>query len=357
MAAGYGVINFADNATSVNTLNQRAIYDLTNQALQLHTEALVDLAGIFVEKETEESQVLYKLPGTGFLQRRGGQEQSHAVRPWGEYQVGFPLEEWGDQIAGDRVSLAYLTVEQYNLFIQTVQTHDARTLVSQILKRIFNNAQFTYRDRELGPITVYPLANGDATTYPPYPGADTEAIDNMYLVSGYAAASISDVNNPFPTIKGKFKRWGSQAAGTNLIAFNNSAQSAKISDLTDFVDIQDLNIRPGINTEIPIGVPRVPREASVYGRVNGVWVAEWDRIPANYIYTQKPDLAAPLWMRRDPARTGLPRGLTLVSENEYYPLRQSHFENRFGLGTANRLNGCVMYLATGSTYVVPGIPG
>ena len=58
-------------------------------------------------------------------------------------------------------------------------------------------------------------------------------------------------------------------------------------------------------------------------------------------------------MRRvDPAGTGLPRGLTLVSEDELHPFRHSVWHNRFGYGAANRLNGVIVKLTTGS-YDVP----
>ena len=44
----------------------------------------------------------YKLPGGGYLQKRGGQAQSGAVKAYGSWDVAFPLSRYGDQVAGQQ---------------------------------------------------------------------------------------------------------------------------------------------------------------------------------------------------------------------------------------------------------------
>jgi hypothetical protein len=61
----------------------------------------------------------------------------------------------------------------------------------------------------------------------------------------------------------------------------------------------------------------------------------------------------PLMERVDIAETRLPTGLTLVGNDEIYPLAKSTWRWRFGLGVQNRLNGVIIEVAAGGSYTVP----
>ena len=81
MAYQYGVLTMADvnDYTLINTVGQGVVYqDLMEYMAQRQADLQAAL-GVFVETETELYTENYKLPGGGFLERRGGQAESAAA--------------------------------------------------------------------------------------------------------------------------------------------------------------------------------------------------------------------------------------------------------------------------------------
>ena len=358
MAYRYGALTMADvdDYTLVNNVGQGVVYEDLNLYLMQREADMQAALRVFVETETELYTENYKLPGGGRLQRRGGQAQSGAVKAGGSWDTGYPLEDFGAQIAWTNVVAGYMTIQEFNRHVQTVEEQDRNTVRFELLRALLNDGGGSYRtvtDEIHGSVHVQPLANGDADTlYPPVIAAEDPATENHYLESGYAASAISDTNDPYSTIVNELtEHFGESQGGDNVVTFINSAQEAKTRAMTDFVPVEDRFIRSGDNTDIPVNLPSVP--GVIIGRVSGSWVSRWRWLPANYMLGQDLDAPPPLKMRVDPAATNLPRGLTLVSEDEIYPFKMAHWQHRFGFGVANRLNGVVMELGTGGTYSIP----
>lgn len=355
MSGIFGVLNLSDTDRSfINTIGQRVVYDAAQQLLTQYNQGLAAAIGAFVERETSDCKLRYKLPGGGRLQRRGGQAQSGNAKAYGAWDVALPLEDFGAALGGDQVTLAYLTIDEFNRHLETIMLQDRNTVRFELLKAIFNSGERTFVDPLYGSLLVEPLANGDSVTYPPVEGSETEATDTHYLESGYASSAISDTNNPLATLRDELEEHfgGGAAGGSNLVVFINNAQTAKVSALTDFSKIGQNFVTLGQDTAVAnINVPSVP--GKLIGYSNGVWVSEWRWIPADYMVALHLDAPKPLLMRTDPADTGLGAGLQLVTEDEDYPFRVSHYRHRFGVGCGNRLNGAVMELGTGGTYTIP----
>jgi hypothetical protein len=343
----------ATDDTVVNTIGQRLIYDAVNEYFRVANEEMTIAYSVFIERETEEYKFRYKLPGNGRLARRSGQTSSPNVKQYGEIDVALPLEEFGKQVAGTVRDIAYLTLAEIEASMTTVQQQNINTVRWEILHRLFDNVVTTFGDERKGDLTIQPLANGDSVVYPPVEGSETEATENHYLESGYAAANISDTNNPYLTIRPELdQHFGGRTTGNaNLVVFHNSAQSAKIEALTNFYQIPDGYIRTGQDTDVPQGLPTVP--GAILGRCDGCWCVEWNWVPANYMLAVHLEVEKPLQMRRDPAYTGLTPGLQMVSENDNYPLQQYHYSHAFGLGVINRLNGVAFELGVGGSYTIP----
>jgi hypothetical protein len=358
MSEIFRILNIADtDRRYVNTLGQKVVYDAVAKLLADHNAELTAATNLFVAEETSDFQRRFKLPGGGYLQKRGGSAKSGATGATGQWDVAFPLEEFGAGIGGDRVSLAYMTMQELNRHLDTIFAQNVNTNRHEMLKALFRNTVFSFADEIHGTLSVQPLANNDTIVYPPVIGSDTEATENHYLVSGYAAASISDTNNPFKTIRNELEEhFGAATGGENIVVFANSAQEDEIEDLTDFDPVNDRFVVPGANTDQLTGIPyQLP--GRIIGRTNGCWISVWDRVPPNYmlgIYAE--DTAPkPLIKRIDPADTGLPAGLTLISKSDRSPLEDSQYSNRFGYGVGDRLNGVVMFLDAGSTYTIPTV--
>jgi len=356
MAGIFGALNLNDSDRVFNaTTGQQAIYDVATRYIAEVNADMMRALSIFVEGTTTNYTERYKLPGGGRLQRRGGAAPSGAVKAFGSWDVAYPLEDFGAQLAVTDVDMAYMTVAELDLHINTVIAQSVNTVRFEILRRIFNNAASTFADPRHGNLTIQPLANNDAVVYPPVAGSETEATDDHYLESGYLATAISDANNPYITIKQELVEHfgGASSVGSNVVVMINSAETPETEDLTDFDVVPDRFIRPGANADIPYNMPATP--GRVIGRTNGVWVVEWDWIPAGFMFGTVLDEPAPLKMRIDPEDTGLGVGLQLVARepNSPYPWNTAFWRHRFGVGASNRLNGVVMELANGGGYTEP----
>lgn len=350
----FGLLGLADNDRAfMAQIGQRVAFDAAEEYVRLHNAEVEQFLAVFLEATTEEYKERYKLPGGGRMQRRGGQAQSGAVKPYGGWDVAYPLEEFGDQLATDEVQAAYMTAGHLNNHMLTMRVRDMNNVRFEVLRALFNNTQRTFEDDHYGNLLIEPFANGDAVVYPPVFGSESQTTDNHYLASGYAASGISDTNNPFVTIRKELEEhFGTPAGFGNTVAFINDAQVDKVEDLTDYVPLDDRFVKPGQDTAtLADGLPTVP--GRIIGRSNGVWIVEWRWIPANYILAIDLDQPRPLKRRVDPAGTGLPRGLSLITESDEYPFAKAHYRHRFGLGVANRLNGVAMELTADASYDIP----
>ncbi len=357
MSGIYGALGISDTErVMLSSLGQRVVFDAVQQVLGEHNADLQAAISVFVQETTSDYKIRYKLPGGGRLQRIGPNAQPGAVKAYGGWDIALPLEDFGAQLAHDRVGFAYMTTQELNRHLDTIMMQDRNTVRFEMLKRLLNGATATFVDPLWGSLTVEPLANGDSVVYPPVLGSETEAVDDHYAESGYTVANISDVNNPYVTIAADLEEhFGTQTGGSNIAVFINNDAVAKTRALTNFVPVADIGIRPGDDTAIAVGLPAA-LPGRVIGRMDdsGVWVVEWRWIPATYMLGIHLDAPKPLMQRVDPADTGLPQGLALVAQDEEYPFTSSFYSHRFGFGVGNRLNGYVMEVAaTGNDYTAP----
>jgi hypothetical protein len=354
----YGILNLntTDNEREfINTIGQSVVFDAANEFLRRWSMGLQEAISVFVEGITPEHKERYILPGGGRLQRIGPQGPSAATKRTGRWDVAYPLEGFGASLAWSRVSLAYMTMQEFDAHLDTITLQATATVRYEMLKALLNNTQDTFVDPLKGSLSIEPLANGDAVTYPPVLGSESEATENHYLESGYAASAISDDNNPYETICDELtEHFGETEGGENIIVWINGEQEQKTRDLTDFYSVPARFVDEGAN--ISSARPPAPGPGTTVGVVGGAAgciVKKWAWIPENYMVAVHMDARPPLKQRRDPDDVDLPTGLTLVATDEQYPLQNSSYELRFGFGCGNRLNGVVMELGSGGSYDIP----
>ena len=361
MATIFGALGLNDTDRVFNaTVGQRAIYDLAAAYVQQWSQDVAAASAVFVEQQTSDHTLRYKLPGSGYLQRSGESAMSAAKRAYGSWDVSFPLEDFRDAIASDDVTMAYMTAQELQRHIDSVLAADANTRRFEILKRLFNNNATTFVDPLWGSLTIQPLANNDSVTYPPILGAITDATEMHYLESGYAASAISDTNNPYVTIADELEEhFGAPTGGSPIAVFINNAQTLKTQALTNFIPITAMGIIPGTQTAT---VTAIPSELTsplaswrILGREEGAgaWVVEWRFIPSGWALGIHLGAPKPLFERLDPADTGLGSGLQLVAKDIDFPFETSVWRDRFGFGAGNRLNGVAFEFGTGGSYTVP----
>lgn len=356
MSQIFGALGIPDTDRSfINTLGQAVVYEATQDLLAQYNEDLAAAMAVFVERTTTDHQIRYKLPMNGRMQRRGGQGRSGAVKAVGQWDVALPLEEFGDAVAGDRVSMAYMTIQEYDRHLDGIMIRNKNTRRHELLRTLFRNDSRAFEDEIHGALTIVPLANGDSVVYPPIQGSESDAAADHFLVSGYAASAISDTNNPIRTMVRKLvQRFGAEQGNSNIGIFVHSDQVALLADLADFEEVTDRFVVLGADGNTLSGLPQnVP--GRVVGRVDGAWIIEWDWIPTGYLMGIHFAAPRPVLQRVDPADTGLASGLQLVSEDERYPFQGAQWSDRFGLGVGNRLNGVVMQLKASGSYDIPAV--
>ena len=343
----------------ISNVGQSVVYDAVAEYVTRVNADMNAAMSVFVETTTEGFKERYKLPGGGYLQKRDANGRYRNVRASGSWDVSFPLFDFGASIEVDDVALGYMTGQELSNHINTVVAQNVNTVRFEILRRLFKSTTDTFTDDIHGTLTVQPLANGDAVVYPPVIGSDTEATEDHYLESGYAAGAISNTNDPYVTIAADIEHHtGAPTGGANIATFINSAQTALTRDLAAFTALADMGVSYGDDTNLAASVP--PQllsmgSARVLGRHEeaGTWIVQWDYIPSAYMLGVHLDVSAPLKMRVDPADTGLGTGLQLVSEDKQFPFTRSTWRHRFGVGAGNRLNGVAFELGTGGTYTIP----
>lgn len=354
MASIFGHLGLVDTDYVYNaTQGQQVIYDAVMEYVNRITEELNRQSSVFVDETTSDHKRRYKLPGGGFLERAGETGRGGSVKNYGSWDVAFPLEEFQRGVSQSRVGRAYMTVSELDAHVQGVVAANVNTVRHEMLKRLFNNVQSSFVDEKWGTLSIEPLANGDSVTYPPIQGATSEATENHYLESGYAATAISNTNNPYQTIKDELEEhFGAQQGNSNIAVFINPAETPESEALSDFDAFTDRYVIPGANTDTLFNFPtNIP--GRIIGRSNGCWVVEWRFIPASYALGIHLDAPKPLVRRIDPASTGLGDGLQLVVEDQDFPISKSTWSHRFGFGAGNRLNGVVMEFGTGGSYTIP----
>lgn len=351
----YGALGMAETDYAfLNTFGQEVIYDAVTQVLGDHNADLAASEAVFVEKTTTDHTVKFKLPSEGYLQRVGPRSNATLTKPNGGWNVSFTLEEFAAEIGWDRVTNAYATMGQLNLTIEGIKRKDRNTRRQEMLRAIFNNAQRTFKDENWPDLTIVPLANGDATIYPPVIGSQAEVTANNYLFSGYLTGAISDTNNPIPLLVNQLEQYmGTPTGGSKIVVFINNAETSSIQNLTKFDPVPNRFVDYGANVSLvdfnkfPAGLP-----GRVLGETDSALLVEWRWIPSGYMFATHLDAPAPLRRRIDPAMAGLGDGLQLVVEDKTKPIYTSKWSHRFGYGCCNRLNGVVLQLAVGS-YTVP----
>jgi hypothetical protein len=304
MASIFGALGLPDtDYVYVNTVGQSIVYDATNQILGDHREDMQASMAFLVERTTSDHKIRYKLPGSGQMQRVNRQGRPGAVKAINSWDIGLPLEEFAAEIAGDRVTMAYMSMAAYQLHVQTVMRKDQNTVVQEMLKALFNNTERSFVDELWGTLLVEPLANGDAVTYPPLVG---------------------------------------------------NAETAKIQSLANFDPVPNRFVTYGDNVSLVEGYEGSPLPGRVLGETDSALIVEWRRIPAGYLLAVHLDAPKPLLRRIDPPQVGLGDGLQLVAEDLDFPYKTADWSHRFGFGAGNRLNGVVMQLTAGS-YTIPTI--
>lgn len=354
MTSIFGHLNVNDRDRAfVGTVGQALVFTAVDEYFAAVNADFAKVMAFFIEEATENYKERYKLMTGGRLQARDRLTPAGARKTLGSWDVAYPLWDFGEKLVISDVDLAYMTMQEFEKQVKGIVTTYINTFRYELQRALYNSATRTFTDPDWGSLTIQPLANNDGTLYPPILGKEAATASHThYIESGYTSSSISNSNNPIPTIVEHLEEhFGEVQGGENIVVLAHRDEVLKLSALSSFVAVPDNFVIQSVNTAVPTNYPSIP--GKIVGRMNGAWISQWRWQPSGYLYGQHMDAASPLKLRQDPAATGLGTGLQLKGGDDQYPLVGSEWRVRFGVGVANRLNGVSMELSNGGTYDVP----
>jgi hypothetical protein len=244
-----------------------------------------------------------------------------------------------------------MTVEELNNYVVMALSGDKTTMRKHLLATIFTNTSWTFDDDQVGNVTVVPLANGDTTLYMKNGKAAAE-VDNHYLAQ---AAAIADATNPYLTIYQELNEHPTNADAT-IVAFIPANLVDATKNLADFVEVNDPLIQYGANTNTlaPSAAAQFDTirgaGSEVLGRVNRIWIVQWDDVPDSYIMAVALNNTAPVRMREsDVAELQGLYKTERVTANDGVVWRWYHY---YGFGIYDR-TAMVVYRIGNASYAIP----
>lgn len=348
----FGGILKVDSTKPLNLINDADLTSAMNAVLEKYQQARDEAQNLFVVEQTTKPSERVVLAGYDEGQTLGPDGRPIETHTAGDFTVAYPIIRLGWALGWNEETYARKTVADLDREVAAKTAGNAKRHAREILKAIGNNANYTYKDVDYGDLTIRRLANSDGTLYPAAVNSDTEAEDNHYLVSGYAAGSISPTNNPFVTLAAEVREHVDLAAP--VVAFINSAQRIQVlTGITNFVDTPVTGISPAYGEQVASELAGVNVPGTFLGvdPNSGAYVYIWDRVPDGYIVAGVVGADAPV-KRRIPEYASL-AGFRLVDEQKNWPFWKQTWVERFGYGVANRLGFAVMQLTTNGSYTTP----
>lgn len=342
-STAYGFITLKDMMAERVEDNLPVVQTAIQASIDEYQQELDAMLSILVMKVTEYS-TRYQLPGSGTLQPLDQHGNPLPVLPSGFYDVAFPIQGAGIAWGDNRITRALMTIEHANRFTMTVQSADMDWMARHILAAIFTNVTWSYADDDHGTLTIQPLANDDAVLYTRKGG--TSAIDNHYLAQ---AAAIADATNPYPTIETELTEHPSNT-GATIVAYIPTALVATTQALATFVPVNDPDIIQGTDTARLSGSIAEGFGDEVLGKVGGVWIVEWKRLPADIILGVAVGADPVVGMREYPAASI--QGLFPEFQNVDGNRHLNKFIRFCGFGVRNRV-GALVYRVGNAAYAIP----
>ena len=340
----FGFIGLEDLADErVVDGNVRVVNDAIAASLAEHNRQVAAALMELVERTTEYTARV-RLGSSGTLQPADEWANPKPVKTAGHYDVAFPIQggmtAWGD----NRISRALMTVAEADKQTDGMLQRDADWMKRHILAAIFDNTSLTFADEEKGNLTVQPMANNDAVTFPLANG--TFATDNHYYAQ---AAAIADAANPFPTWKRELSEHPGNAGP--LVAYVPTNQASAIQNLANFREVEDADIDPGANAARLTRVVDRGFGDELLGKVDGVFVVEWSFLPDNYgIVVARGAAGKALRMREYPAASL--QGFFIENHSPDGNLNEYRYFRYAGFGAYNR-TAALAFRIGDAAYAIP----
>jgi hypothetical protein len=327
----------------VTSVDWAIVRDAVTQSTQIMSEQFNAVLSSLVT-DVATAQVRFEQPATGTLQPLDEYGRPRPASKKYFYDVAFPLEMGGSAWGASWVAREKMTVEEANAETEAAVRADIDWNLRRILGALFYNNTYNFDDEKNGTLAIQSLARGEvAVRYPKKDGTSVTSHQHFFA----QANAISNTDNPFPTIKTAISEHPAQQAP--VVVYCHSDQRPSIQALAAFTPILDADLVPGSGitrvegTSIPANLAD-----EIFGKVNGVWVGEWGRMPSGYLLGHIPGI--PVVGRRQDPEASL-RGF-ITKEIVGGPFPTFEFYRRAGYAILNRV-AAVVYRIGNASYAPP----
>lgn len=334
----------ATNQQSVAEVGEQDIFQSINALFAAHNALLQQKLGDFVDVSTDV-QRRYGGVDTMTFDELDEFGRADAQKVAAGDTVAFPLRRRGTALQWTRTWFEEHTAAELMAQVTASMDADARMVDRDIKRAIFTSTNSTFVDRLVNNVSlgVKALVNADSASIPPDPYGNTF---NVATHTHYTAINGMTEASVVALVENVIEHF---AAGSPQL-YINRAQETAVRAFTGFVAYLDARVVPGSAVTTaqgalsPMGLYDRP-----IGLFNGaeVWVKPW--IPASYLFAWVRGQDVPLVMRIRRPGTGQ---LELEYDDETHPLRARGVARKYGIGVWSRINGAVLYIASG-TYAVP----
>lgn len=382
----YGVMNQKDlalNLTPQNiviTIDRDLIIGAVEETVDQHNLEINELRGLFADTTTDYT-LFYKGYIGNDLQEGDENARPLPVKGISHYSVGFPIRIGTTGWGANYTTLQQMTLQDFSdrtdqMLLGDVNWNRRWTLGTLLFDGNNGTAGVTnglaagtspyvFTDPKFGNISVYGLANGDATLYNKF-GAQIPATDNHYVAQNGAIADTAGQNPWRDSIEtALLEHPENQGPFLSLIDPALAATTKALAGFTPATIIEDARTKilatPGANTARFAGagnLPGLPSTAQLIGVYDRTYIATWRSIPTGIILTLDMSGPKPLLFRQFP-QAGLqgfgPTGLAQRQFADRFPYMNEIWYRAGGFGGYNRIGAHVFQVASSTTYAMPSL--
>jgi hypothetical protein len=253
-------------------------------------------------------------------------------------QVDFPMYKFENALGFTNDYLKRASARE--LAAKYLQARDGhfRTIVSEIKKAIFNDANYAVTDDLVDNVTlnVKRFLNADGSAIPEWEGATFDGATHTHYMARESTLANSDIDALISNVTEHGNTLG-------LMLVIHLSDKAAISALTGFTALSSVHVidRAGVATDI-----QETGSEDVGNRMIGYWNSTIPVFVKPYgvdgyvlcVATGMPE--KPLCFRNDNVEPGIKIAATIDS----YPLMAEVMSHNFGVGVWNRTAGAVLYI-------------
>jgi hypothetical protein len=342
------------NFQTIAEFGEDLAYTQLQAMLDAHNRIVAGMMTDLVEKTTDLQRLYGSTDQVSMIKTdEFGRPDAQKVAPG--VAAGFPLDSFQSGVQWTRKFFQGASVEEVTGQAVAIMDADKTRLINEMQRAFYVPTNYTFNDYLMArkssiPLNVRRLLNADGLGIPAGPNGEmfNGSTHTHYLVAATPGTPIAaDYVSLLETVLEHY------ANGTVIVAINRAQETSIRAMTANFVGFQPVNV-VGATTAAQIpgqNLQTVPIYNRMIGEFNGaeVWVKPW--VIAGYPVVYLKGYGSPLCMRVRDQNSG---DLTIVADDEKYPLRAKNWEREFGIGVWNRSAMAVLDITNGS-YTSPTI--